>query len=75
MIDRATLLVARGAAREVSMKKPKRPRPPSWRCLRCHAGQEWISRNRKRCLRCGAERGWLTCSPLAPLAPQGDATP
>ncbi len=30
-----------------------------WRCHRCRAGQEWISRNRAKCLRCGAGREWI----------------
>jgi hypothetical protein len=34
--------------------------PRAWRCLRCGAGQEWISTRRTRCLRCGAGREWLT---------------
>jgi hypothetical protein len=36
----------------------KRSQP--WRCLRCKAGAEWITRNRKKCLRCGAGREWLS---------------
>ena len=32
-------------------------RPKRFRCLRCHAGPEWI--DKARCLRCGAGREWL----------------
>lgn len=34
-------------------------RPTEWRCLRCRAGQEWISHNRAKCHRCHAGREWL----------------
>lgn len=31
----------------------------TWKCLRCHAEQAWLNRNRTKCGRCGAGREWL----------------
>ncbi len=32
---------------------------PSWHCLRCKAGPEWIRAKRRKCLRCHAGSEWI----------------
>jgi hypothetical protein len=49
----------------MNIRKRKRKPVLEWQCLRCHADQVWLNRNRTKCQRCGAGREWLEQTPNA----------
>ena len=50
-----------GWTAEAALKEPKSTRVHrlNWRCRRCEATTEMMSRHRTKCLQCGAGRSWL----------------